>query len=490
MRGSGALRFLRRLRLGFRRIVRRLALSQLFLLAAVVVVAGAMVLVGSWISTYLTTSIGRGVAETAAATIDSLVSDQLRFLSAGQPLSEDDRTRLNEVFRISSEADATPLLQIRIRTLDRQTIFESFGGIIDDESMGDFQTAAGGVVVSRVRDMPLEAVGPIGTHTLPTLEIHTALHRPESREIFGVADLYYSAKSILDLQRRAQLDVWAVVGLAGLVVIGALYVMVARASQTIIAQRATLARNLQASRHMSEEISALHAASEELRIEASLSNERLLAQVGSDLHDGPIQMLTLIIMRLSKAAREATNPAARESLLRSVQLATDTMEELRNISSGLILPELADLDLRQTLELAISRHEDAAGTQVKRSLSKLKGSATMDVKTCAYRIVQESLNNAFWHGDRSKPSVSARLAGNTCHITILNAARPRDLEAGAEQAGRHLGLRSMRFRVEALGGQLQVDLRPGDLTEIVAEIPLGPAPLAQSSSSSSPAAVS
>jgi signal transduction histidine kinase len=458
-------------RLGFRRAIRRIALSQLFLIAAVVVVALAMIVLGNWIGAYLKAGIGQGVARTAASSIESLIAHNLEGLGPERPLGEVDRAKLDTVFSIGNDANSTRLLQIRIRDLRGETIYESFGGIVGAEGLTEFGVAARGGIVSRVVDLPLLGVGPLPAHSISVLEIHTPLHRQESGEVFAVADLYYSAKSILEIQARAQMDVWALVAIAGLVVIGALYVLVAYASRTIAVQRLNLARNLSASRRLSEENAALHAASERMRLDANLSNERLLARVGSDLHDGPIQLLTLIILRLSKLTQNnGLGAAFQADVQRTAQLASEAMTELRNMSSGLVLPELRDLTVAETIELAASRHEGATGGEVERSLHSLPSDAPMVVKICIYRVVQEALNNAFWHGDAGTPAVGAAVGGGTCRLTITNGAQAS--EGSLEENATSLGLRGMRFRVESLGGTLKMSLTPESKTIIEADIPL------------------
>ena len=454
-----------------RRLSRRVALSHLFLFAAVIVVAIAMVGLGNWIGVYLANSISRGVAKTAAASIEALVTDALGGLGSERPLTADDRARLDRVFRIGNDAASTRLLQIRIRDLNGDAIYESFGGIINNAATRDFESAASGEVVSRVGDLPLQGVGEMPTGTIPVLQIHTPLRGLDTDQPFAVAELYYSAQSILEIRTQAQSYVWALIGIAGLVVIAALYLLVARASRTIASQRANLARNLVASRRLSEENLALHAASERLRLEASLSNERLLAQVGSELHDGPVQLLALIILRLTKAAGNTRlSPEERISLERSVEHATEVMEELRNISSGLVLPELAGLTLRQSVALAIERHEGATGRPVIRRLRRSDAPASAVVKICAYRVVQEALNNAFWHGDESRPSVSLDVDSERCLLSIRNSSLRGTAHGNEERVS--LGLRSMRFRVESLGGSLGVEWGAGGATTISATIPL------------------
>jgi len=455
------------------RRTRNVALSTLFLATAFVVVAVAMVGLGNWAGTYLNSSISRGVSETAASSIDALIANSLRGLGPERPASAETRSDLDEVFRVGNEADTTRLLQIRIRDVEGRTIYEALGGIAVQDLPADFAAAVGGKAVSRVGDLERQSVGAVPAARLPVMQILTPIRDRETGEVFAVADLYYSARAIADIQRRAQLDVWAVVSLTGLAVAAALYFMVARVGQIINSQRARLARSLNASRRLADENEALHVASERLRVDAALSNEELLSNVGSDLHDGPIQLLTLLILRLSKNARDISDrPALTASLNQTVDLATGALEEMRSISSGLVLPELADVTLEDTVLLAIGRHEATTGKSVEKRVAAFSTPAPMTVKICAYRVVQEALNNAFWHGDTTAAVVTADVVDGTLHLEVSN--QTTGVSGGPDPApqAESIGMRSMRFRVEALGGRFQFDMPSLSQAIIRADIPI------------------
>jgi hypothetical protein len=220
---------IRRARLAAYRLTRYLTLSQRFLLVAAMVVALAMVVLGSWIGLYLQSSITKGIVTSAAASIDSLISHQFDALGPERLLTEEDRAKLDKVFEIGNDADSTRLLQIQIRNLDGSILYDSFGGLSDDVRPEVFMAAAQqGTVTSSVRNLPLAPVGPLEEHSIAVLRIFTPLHRPVTGEIFAVAALYYSAKALHEIQFRAQLDVWVLVGLIGLGVIGVLFVLVGK----------------------------------------------------------------------------------------------------------------------------------------------------------------------------------------------------------------------------------------------------------------------
>lgn len=442
-----------------------MSLSQRFLVAAVLVVMAASVALGFWVGLYVERGITDGVAETAAASIDSLIAHQIDEITPGAPLTEEERASLDGVFAIGSGSDAVRLIQIRLRDLEGRSFYESSSELLGVRDGGALLTAAAaGKVSVRIEQLVLAPVGPIEAFPIDVLEIFTPLHKIETGEIFAVAELYYSARSVLQQRDRAQADVWLLVGISGLAVIAALYLLVDRASLTIARQRARLGENLAASRRLSEENRTLRVASEDLRQNANFANEALLAQVGSDIHDGPIQLLTLSILRLSKPKADAANVAA------SAKLVAEAMEELRNISTGLVLPELAALSLEETLELAVSRHENLTGVEVTRQFETLPQTAPMVAKICAYRVVQEALSNAYRYGAPEGERVAAWMLEERLSLRISNRPSPGP---APQKATPGLGLRGMRFRVESLGGGLQVDLT-GAAHVVQADIPLGP----------------
>jgi signal transduction histidine kinase len=454
--------------------LRSLSLSQRLLVGAVVVVGFAMIALGYWTGQYIQLGITRGVAATAAASIDALISFQLANLDPERPLSPSVAARFDEVFAIGNDASLTRLLQIRIHELDGSLLYDSADGLADREDTGAFVgEARAGAIVANIRDVDVEAVGSLGEHTLAVLKVYAPIHRPASTEINAVAELYFSAASLTELQARAQQDVWLLVAGVGAAVVALLYLLVSRTSRTIALQRARLAENLDNSRRLAGENRALHASSEELRLVANSANERLLAQVGSDIHDGPIQLLSLIILRLT--GQRGSAPVREADREQTVALATEAMEDLRNISNGLVLPELTDADLNETLSLAITRHENLTGSIVTSAIAPLSKTASSAVKACAYRIVQEGLNNAFRHGGGREQGVAARCEAGVLTIEVTNPDNPAEAADGSRGEGKSLGLQGMRFRVESIGGDLRLDIGNGPVARIVATIPLEPA---------------
>ena len=453
----------RRARLLLRMLEARIGLSQRFLAVAVLVVATAMLALGTLVSQLAVRSITAGVAETLATSIDAIVAGE--FAEESQTLRN--TVNLDWYFGSRPVVGATQLIDVQIHGRDGSLLYDAAGTLVDADKAGAIAAAWQNAVSGSIVELPLAPVGPAGEQTVPVLRIAAPLHAAASGDVFAVAMLYYTADPIIAMRSRIQFAVWGVVLGTGILVVAALYVFVATTSTTIGRQRRRLAKNLATSRALAEEVRALHAASERLRTGAIEANEQLLARVGSDIHDGPLQLLTLAILQLTSPSRNGQG--ALRTLPEATALTTQAVGELRSISAGLILPALDGLTIAETIETAIRRHEGATGTLVRRHIAHVDVKAPPSVQMCAYRVVQEALTNAFRHAAGLDQSVRATREGDELLIDIANARAA----AGGERptATPRLGVRGMQLRVEAAGGSLGLAMAR-DSVEVRVRLPL------------------
>jgi signal transduction histidine kinase len=89
-----------------------------------------------------------------------------------------------------------------------------------------------------------------------------------------------------------------------------------------------------------------------------------------------------------------------------------------------------------------------------------------------FRVVQEALQNALKYSGASE--VIVRLDGKMDRLllSITDNGSGFDVQAAW---GSGLGLLSMRERLEAVGGTIDVESRPGSHTRIAASVPVVPA---------------
>ena len=226
-----------------------------------------------------------------------------------------------------------------------------------------------------------------------------------------------------------------------------------------------------------EEVSKLASHNEQLSRHLQLANsaaatlnEKLFRRVGADIHDGPVQLIAYALLsvgKLADAVAKSTPP--RESDVSRLQVALqDTLQELREISSGLALPELETLSIEECIRKAIFDHEERTNSRVAAEMSSLSGQVPHALKLCAFRFVQEALNNAFRHGQGVDQRVTAS-SGSELEITVSDRGPGF---SRSEVGNDRLGLSGLRARIAAIGGTLEIASKPHELTSLNARFNL------------------
>lgn len=166
-------------------------------------------------------------------------------------------------------------------------------------------------------------------------------------------------------------------------------------------------------------------------------------RIAADLHDGPIQSLTLLAYRLD-AAGDDENAA----------LARDVMTELRAVTSSLRLPIVDDLGAGPALEWLTTQVSRLSGFEI--DLERMDdGRPPLDVEHTIFRVAQEALANATRHG---RSPIRVRYAAGTDRASlIVDDAGPGaiDLPDLADGEG-GLGLVGMRERAHSIGAALEI----------------------------------
>jgi signal transduction histidine kinase len=158
--------------------------------------------------------------------------------------------------------------------------------------------------------------------------------------------------------------------------------------------------------------------------------------------------------------------------LKSIQSPLEnTQKEIRAISSGLSLPQLAELSLPETVIRAVRAHERRTGSRVKLDVAPLPEQAALPVKITVYRVLQESLNNAYRHAGGAGQQIRASMDGDLLALEISDEG-PGFVSQPAAPFNGHLGLAGMRERVESLGGTFSVKSEIGKGTKVTARLAL------------------
>jgi signal transduction histidine kinase len=97
------------------------------------------------------------------------------------------------------------------------------------------------------------------------------------------------------------------------------------------------------------------------------------------------------------------------------------------------------------------------------------GTIPPDVALCLYRVTQEALKNAAKHAKASHVWVTVTRERSDLVLTIRDDGRGFDLREAQARGG--LGLISLDERVRLAGGQLALEAKPQQGTEIHVRVP-------------------
>lgn len=201
------------------------------------------------------------------------------------------------------------------------------------------------------------------------------------------------------------------------------------------------------------------------------AEEETRRAVAKDLHDGPLQMLTLSFMQLDAAIREHEDGTEfdRERIGGAMDAIRNASAEIRAAVRELHPPLLAELGLAA----AIERHcrEVAARTEREvRFYADEELPAPLPAPSIAlFRIAQEALANAAKHTRDAPIQVSLTCDHHELHLEVEDEGPGVDLR---DALGAGLGLVSMRERAASVGGRLELRSSPSSGTSVRIRLPL------------------
>jgi signal transduction histidine kinase len=188
-------------------------------------------------------------------------------------------------------------------------------------------------------------------------------------------------------------------------------------------------------------------------------------RIERDLHDGAQQQVVALITKLRLARNQVDRGEFPQALL--VEMQRDVRElltELRELAHGIHPPVLSDSGLVAAVEARAGRLPVPVVVRAGNGLQRQR--FPEDVEGAAYFVVCEALTNVLKHAAASGTEIDLAATGEVLSIDV------RDDGAGFGLPGRGTGLTNTRDRVEALGGRLLIDSRPGAGTRLHAELPL------------------
>jgi signal transduction histidine kinase len=195
--------------------------------------------------------------------------------------------------------------------------------------------------------------------------------------------------------------------------------------------------------------------------------------LAAELHDGPVQGLAALGLRLSRLGRRLRggDPDGAEALLGGLEehLARE-IAGLRRLVGELRPPVLDQFGLETALRRHVEAFQAEAGVDCLVD-ADLGRPLAPELETVLYRVTQESLANVGKHANAAHVRISLGADNGLVRLLISDDGVGFDpSKAPRLAADGHFGLAGMRERVEMVGGRFQVESHPGQGTTIGVEM--------------------
>jgi two-component system, NarL family, sensor histidine kinase UhpB len=190
-------------------------------------------------------------------------------------------------------------------------------------------------------------------------------------------------------------------------------------------------------------------------------------RLARDLHDEVNQALTAILLRLQAVSQDAP-PQVADELAEVRRLVNQAMDELLRLARQLRPTALDDHGLYSAIEGQVKRFSAQTGIAADLRMDGSPSDLDPDREIAVFRIAQEALANVARHADARSVEVGVEPLGeHGVALTVRDDGRGFFPEG--ESSG--LGLNGMAERARLVGGELEIDSRPGAGTALSLKVP-------------------
>lgn len=196
------------------------------------------------------------------------------------------------------------------------------------------------------------------------------------------------------------------------------------------------------------------------------AGERRLARLGCDLHDGPLQEIVALAEDLRHAHAQIASLVGEADRPRISGRFDDLEARLSGLDRG--LREIAHAGrattallrpLDESLRGELAALARATGIDTNLSVDADLGGLTDSQRIVVFRVVQEALANVRKHSGAR--CVSVRVSSNERLLTVAVSDDGRGFDLAELSESDRLGLAGVSERVRLLGGDIEIESRPG-----------------------------
>lgn len=203
--------------------------------------------------------------------------------------------------------------------------------------------------------------------------------------------------------------------------------------------------------------------------------EQVRRELARDLHDGPSQLISAVIMglRFLREVIERKPERAAEELTELEQLATQSLHQVRNMLFDLRPLLLETQGLRAALEAYVERQHERE-LQFHFDADSFTARYSPKAEAAIFSIVQEAVANAKRHAAARNIWIATIQQSSHLTVTIRDDGCGFDVKGVEDAYGQRgsLGLLNMRERAEVANARLVIDSGSGQGTLVTLAVPL------------------
>ena len=209
-------------------------------------------------------------------------------------------------------------------------------------------------------------------------------------------------------------------------------------------------------------------------LSVELETERERQRIGMDLHDGVMQDIYALGLRLELALDDLSEQPgeARASIERTLDGLQGVISNIRSYIFDLRPRELGT-NLRQALLDLSQEFQQTASATVTAEVAPALPEVALEPSIMLYHIAHEALSNVQKHAGATKVSLRVRLQKGSLILEVEDDGRGFDPEKQLPE--NHRGVRNMAARARRAGAELSIESHPRRGTKVSVVLPIGSA---------------
>ena len=198
--------------------------------------------------------------------------------------------------------------------------------------------------------------------------------------------------------------------------------------------------------------------------------ERERARIARDLHDGLGNLLSTVKVTVGNLGLKSNTHSTPELFQSANTMIDEACKEVRKISHEMMPQALERLGLTKALEDLVLTADQVHGFQAIFNVYGEERKLNEATEMMLFRITQELMNNIIKYARATEVTVQLTYGDDWLNLTVEDDGVGFDTQSTEAKAG--MGLKSIAFRAAHIGGQYEIESKPGRGTMASINLPL------------------